>query len=179
MFYPLTQPHRDETKRNETIHNDDDAHCAVRTLTSLINTNRYLNQLQRVIGTSASAPDLDLDLDAVAVAAFVAFGANGSRNAVSDHFFRAPRSPLRRRNETGSASDRLLAGPAEHALLPDASHRRHSPAQDQSRRHTLPATVSFSRQQNDVARQRLRLVIIMLISNSSLFFGLNLIMRLC
>ncbi|KAG4989884.1 hypothetical protein JHK85_032867 [Glycine max] len=130
---------------------------SVRTLTSLINTNRYLNQLQRVIGTSASAPDLDLDLDAVAVAAFVAFGANGSRNAVSDHFFRAPRSPLRRRNETGSASDRLLAGPAEHALLPDASHRRHSPAQDQSRRHTLPATVSFSRQQNDVARQRLRL----------------------
>lgn len=86
----------------------------------------------------------DLDLDAVAVAAFVAFG-NGSRNAGSDHVFRPPRSPLRRRNETGSASDRILAGPVEHGLLPDASHRRHSPAQDQSRRRTLPATVSFSR----------------------------------
>lgn len=37
----------------------------------------------------------DLDLDAVEVAAIVVVGANGTRNAASDHVFRAPRSPLR------------------------------------------------------------------------------------
>lgn len=91
-------------------------------------------------------PVPDLDLDAVAVAAIVdVVRANGTCNAASDHVFRAPRAPLRRRNQTGSNPVRRLAKPAELALLPDASRRRHSQAQDQTRRRSLPASVSYSR----------------------------------
>jgi len=91
-----------------------------------------------------SVPDLDLDALAVA-ATVVVVGANGTRNAAFHHVFRAPRSPLRRRNQTGSNPDRRLARAAELALLPDASRRRHSQTQDQTRRRSLPASVSYSR----------------------------------